>query len=149
MPFVCKICEKCPTSHSLTKYSETPDLLVYYTCPAIATNNETDGIIYHYNGMLSEINGKNWIWILDLKDFGMKQFLEIGNAIALVKLITKKYSNNLKKIIVVNQNSFTTIIYKIIKPFLTSEMQNIIYFSDKKESIINKNNFENNNVLHI
>ena len=148
MPFVCKICQKCPTSHSLIKYDETPDRIVYYTTPANATNNDTDGIVYHYNGVLNEMNGKNWIWILDLKDFGINNFLEIRNAIALTKLITEKYSKNLQKIIVVNQNSFTSIIYGIVKPFLTSQMQDIVYFSEKKETTNNKQNFETNNVLH-
>jgi len=140
MPFVCKICEKCPTSHSLIKYDETSERVVYYTCPANATNNETDGIIYHYNGVLSEMNGKKWVWVLDLKNFGMKHFLEIGNAVALTKLITEKYSNNLQKIIVINQNSFTNIIYSIIKPFLTSKIQSIVYFSDIKETTYNTHN---------
>jgi hypothetical protein len=129
MPFVCKICEKCPNSHSLLKYEETSERIIYYTCPANATNNETTGIVNHYNGVLGEMGNKNWIWILDLKGFGMQNFLEIGNGIALAKLITEKYSNHLQNIIVVNPNSFTSTIFNIIRPFLSERVRNMVVFS--------------------
>jgi hypothetical protein len=128
MPFICKICEKCPTSHSLVKFEETPERIVYYTRPSNATNNETDGIIQHYDGVLSEMNGKDWIWILDLNGFGMKNFMEIGNGIALARLITEKFSEHLQKIIVINQNAFTNAIYAIVKPFLSESVQKLVVF---------------------
>ena len=131
MPFICKICEKCPNSHSLVKYEETSERIIYYTCPANATNNETTGIVNHYNGVLGEMGNKDWIWILDLKGFGMHNFLEIGNAVALAKLITEKYSEHLQKIIVVNPNSFTSTIFNIISPFLSERVRSIVVFSDK------------------
>ena len=128
MPFICKLCEKNSTSHSLEIYDETPERIVYYTCPEKATNNETAGIVAHYDGVLGEMNGKDWIWILDLKDFGMKHFLEIGNAIALARLITEKYSTHLQKIIIINTNSYTNVIYNIVKPFLSTKIQSIVSF---------------------
>jgi len=131
MPFICKICEKYPNSHSLVKFDETDKRIIYYTNPSNAKNNETNGIVSHYDGVLSEMNGKEWIWILDLNGFGMKNFLEIGNAIALSKLITEKYSEKLIKIIVINQNSYTNSIYMIIKPFLNYKIQDIVFFSNK------------------
>jgi hypothetical protein len=137
------MCQKCSTSHSLLKFDETSERIVYYTCPSKATNNETAGIITHYNGVLGEMNGKNWIWILDLKDFGIKQFLEIGNGIALVKLISEKYSKNLQKIIVINQNSFTTTIYSIVKPLLNEHMQSLILFSNQNIENDEKKNQKN------
>jgi hypothetical protein len=131
MPFVCKICEKCPNSHSLVKFSETDEQVIYYTCPANATNNETKGIIEHYEGLLSELNGKNWIWILDLKGFEMKHFFEINNAVTLAKLITEKYSTNLQKIHVINTNSYTTTIFGIVQPFLNKRVRSMVVFSEK------------------
>ena len=131
MPFVCKICEKCPTSHSLVKYDETSERIIYYTCPSIATNNETAGIIEHYNGVLGEMGNKNWIWILDLKGFGMKNFLDINNSVALVKLITEKYSTYLEKIIIINTNSYTSTIFNFVKPFLNKRVRQIITFSNE------------------
>jgi len=130
MGFICKICENCPNSHSLVKYEETPEHIVYYTCPSSATNNEINGILTHYDGFLGEMKDKNWIWILDLKDFSMKNFLEIGNTISIVKLINEKYSVNLQKIIVINTNSYTSTIYNIIKPVLNERMRSLVFFPD-------------------
>jgi len=132
MVFICKICEKCPNSHSLVKYEETENRIIYYTCPSEAKNNETNGILYHYNGELGEINGKNWIWILDLKNFSIKHFMEVSNGIALAKLITEKYSEHLQNIIVINSNIYTTTIFNIISPFLTEKVRNMVVFSNGK-----------------
>jgi hypothetical protein len=110
------------------KFEETPERIIYYTRPSSATNNETDGIIQHYDGVLSEMNGKDWIWILDLNGFGMKNFMEIGNGIALARLITEKFSEHLQKIIVINQNAFTSAIYAIVKPFLSESVQKLVVF---------------------
>jgi hypothetical protein len=134
MGFICKICEKCPTSHSLVKYEETSDRIIYYTCPYESTNNDTSGIIYHYDGVLSEMNDKNWIWILDLKHFGINNFMEISNGIALAKLITEKYSKNLQNIIVINTNIYTSTIFNIIKPFLNENVRRLVIFSDSINS---------------
>lgn len=140
MVFICKICEKCPTSHSLVKYEETADRIIYYTCPYDSTNNDTSGIIDHYDGVLSEMNGKNWIWILDLKKFGIKNFMEISNGIALTKLITEKYSTNLQNIIVINTNIYTSTIFNIVKPFLNEKVLSLVIFPDSINSLKIKNN---------
>ena len=141
MGFICKICEKNPNSHSLIKYEETNENVVYYTCPSSATNNEINGILTHFDGFLGETKDKNWIWILDLKDFSMKNFLEIGNTISIVKLISEKYSVNLQKIIVMNTNSYTSTIYNIIKPVLNERMRSLVFFpnsyNDQKEKLDN------------
>jgi hypothetical protein len=129
MPFVCKICENCPNSHSLVKFSETEEQVIYYTCPSQATNNETAGIIDHYNGVLGELGCKKWIWLLDLKGFKMKHFMEMGNAIALAKLITEKYSEHLEKIIVVHPNMYTSAIFNLVKTFLSEKVRNMVVFS--------------------
>jgi hypothetical protein len=134
MVFICKICEKCPSSHSLVKYEETEDRIIYYTSPSESTNNETSGIIYHYDGVLGELNGKKWIWILDLKDFSIKSIMEVGNGIALAKLITEKYSATLQNIIVINTNVYTNTILNIITPFLSERVRNMIVFPDKSIS---------------
>ena len=132
MSFVCKICEKYPNSHSLVKYEETDDYIVYYTCPSIATDNNINGILTHYDGVLGETKDKNWIWLLDLKKYNLKQFLEIQNSISIIKLINDKYSNNLQKICVINTNTYTNQIYKIVKPFLNKKLQSLIFFQDNK-----------------
>jgi hypothetical protein len=130
MSFICKICEKYPNSHSLTKYEETNDYIVYYTCPSNAKNNEINGILTHFDGTLEETKDKNWIWILDLKGFNMKNFLEIGNTISIIKLINEKYSVSLQKIIVINTNSYAGTMYNLVKPVLNERMRSLIFFPD-------------------
>jgi hypothetical protein len=131
MVFICNICKTCPNSHSLIKFEETNDRIIYYTCPSKALDNNIDGILYHYDGTLGETKHKDWIWVLDLKDYGVKEILEIKNTIAIVNLIKEKYSQNLQKIIVMNTNSYTGTIYKAIKPFLNKRMQSMIFFSQE------------------
>jgi hypothetical protein len=132
MSFVCSICEKHPNSHSLIKYEENEEYNVYYTCPSNATNNDTNGILYHFDGVLGENNNKKWIWILDVKGFTMKQFLEIENTICIIKLINEKYSTTLQKIVVINSNSTASIMYKLVKPFLNKRMKSFIVFQDSE-----------------
>ena len=65
---------------------------------------DTEGILTHYEGVLSEIpEDKDWIWIFDSFDFTLKHYLQIDVGIGLAKLITNKFSHNLKKIIISNQ----------------------------------------------
>jgi len=130
MVFICKICEKYPNSHSLVKYEENKDHVVYYTCPSNATNNEIEGILSHFDGTLKETMYKNWIWILDLKGFSMKHFLEIGNTVSIIKLINEKYSSNLQKIIVINTNSYANTMYNLVKSFFNTRLQSLIFFTD-------------------
>jgi len=129
MSFVCTICEKIPNSHSFIKFDETVERVVYYTCPSQATNNKIDGILKHIDGVLRETKDKDWTWILDLKGFSTKQFLEINNTISIVKIINDKYSDKLQKIIIINSNSYASKIFKIIKPFFNKRIQSIIFFS--------------------
>jgi hypothetical protein len=140
MVFLCKICQQYPNSHSLIKFEETNDRIIYYTCPNKAKDNRIEGILYHFDGVLSAIKDKDWIWILDLKDYGIKEMLEINNTIAIVNLIKEKYSKTLQKIIVINTNSYTKTLYNAIKPFLNKRMQDIVFFS--KENLENSDNKE-------
>ena len=134
MTFVCSICEKCPNSHSLIKYQENEEHNVYYTCPSNATNNDTNAILYHFDGVLGENKNKKWVWVLDLKGFRMKQFLEIENTICIIKLINEKYSGTLEKIIIINSNSAASMMYKLVKPFLNKKMKSLIVFQDSETS---------------
>lgn len=140
MVFVCKICQQCPNSHSLINFEETNDRIIYYTCPKKAIDNRIEGILYHYDGVLSEIKDKDWIWVIDLKDYGIKEMLEINCTIAIINLIKEKYSKTLQKIIVINTNSYTKIIYNTIKPFLNKRMKDMVFFSE--ENLDNSHNKE-------
>jgi len=77
MVFVCEICKNNPNSHSFTKINEDENKICYYTHPKEAQNNKTEGIIYHINGELSELQNKKWIWILNIKDFDYMIYLKL------------------------------------------------------------------------
>lgn len=118
----CPLCLLDPLSHSLTKFLEKDDTLYFYTCPAKAKLYfDTISIINHYDGVLSEIpENKNWIWVLDAMNFGLKHFLQIEVAREVSKLISSKFSKNLKKIIIINPSGYILTVYSIVKPFLNN-----------------------------
>ena len=75
MSFVCSICANDPTSHSFIRLEERQGVQYFYSCPSKATRyDDTDGILYHYSGMLAELNGKPWVWIFDSTGFEFKHF---------------------------------------------------------------------------
>ena len=127
MQYVCPLCKLQPSSHSLKKVLEEKGI-IYYTCPAQATlYYDVKGIINHYDGVLSEIpENKEWIWIFDSLDFGFIHAIQTNVAIELAKLISNKFSKNLKKIIIINPTYYITIIHKIIMPFLNKKTRDII-----------------------
>ena len=126
MSFVCKICEEDPTSHSLKNMGTHDNITYFYTCPAKATKYaDTEGIIEHYDGVLSENVGK-WTWIFDCKDFNTKHLLEINVGIQLAKLITNKFSHNLEQIIIINRTWHVKIVLEFVYPFLNNHMKSII-----------------------
>jgi hypothetical protein len=127
MQYVCPLCKLQPSSHSLKKVLEEKGI-IYYTCPAQATlYYDVKSIINHYDGVLSEIpENKEWIWIFDSLDFGFIHAIQTNVAIELAKLISNKFSKNLKKIIIINPTYYITIIHKIIMPFLNKKTRDII-----------------------
>jgi len=128
MKYVCDICENDPTSHSLKYMGEYDNMSYYYTCPAKATKyNDVNGIISHYDGVLSE-NQNQWIWIFDCNHFSMKHLMEINVGIQLAKLITNKFSHNLVKIIIVNPTWHIKIVLNTVYPFLNNHIKSIITY---------------------
>ena len=128
MPYQCPICLDDPSSHSLRKMRETPDCIYYYTCPAQASKyNDTEGIINHYRGVLSEIpDRKEWIWIFDASGFTFKHAMEYTLATRIATLITEEFSESLRKIYVVHPTTFISITINVVYPFLSRKIQNMI-----------------------
>jgi len=139
MNYICPLCSIDPSSHSLVKIKETEAFIFFYSCPSDAKLYfDTDGIINHYNGILSEIpKNKKWIWIFNSKNFIFKHFAEFNVGIELAKLITNKFSHNLEKIIVINPTIYIYLTYKSIKLFLNDFINQTIVF-DSKETNIHK-----------
>ena len=125
--YTCPLCAIDPSSHSLIKMAEKNGILYYYTCPAKATMYDVKGIMNHYDGVLSKIpKDKKWVWIVDGEGFGFTHAMQINVAIEISKLISSKFSKNLKKIIIKNPTLYITIIHKIIMPFLNKETRDKI-----------------------
>ena len=144
MKYACPLCELMPSSHSFTKMLERKGIIYYYTCPAQAIlYYDVKGIVNHYNGVLSEMpENKEWVWIFDSLDFTIKHAMQTDVAIELAKLISQKFSKNLKKIIIINPTFYITITHKMLMPFLNKKVRDIIainYEDSCAEQIIYKN----------
>jgi hypothetical protein len=128
MTYTCPLCKLRPFSHSLTKLLEKKGIIYYYTCPSQAIlYYDVEGIINHYDGVLSEIpENKEWIWIFDSLGFGLIHALQTNVAIGIAKLISTKFSKNLKKIIIINPTFYITMTHKMIMPFLNETVRNMI-----------------------
>lgn len=128
MVYQCDICYQDPTSHSLKNMGTRDSVQYYYTCPAKASKyDDVEGIIKHYDGVLSE-NTNKWIWIFDCDGFNMKHLLEINVGIKLAQLITNKFSHNLVKIIIVNPTWHVKIVIDLVYPFLNKHVKSIITY---------------------
>jgi hypothetical protein len=128
MTYTCPLCALNPRSHSLIKITEKDNTLYFYTCPSKAELYfDLKSIISHYDGVFSEIpENKQWIWIFDGTDFNLKHFLQLQVGIELTKLISSKFSKNLKAIRVINPTFYISSIYKIMNPFLDEKIKTII-----------------------
>jgi hypothetical protein len=128
MSYVCQICKILPSSHSLTKMAEKKGIAYYYTCPSQAIlYYDVQGIINHYDGVLSEIpEHKEWVWIFDSLDFSIMHAMQTNVAIQLANLISSKFSKNLKKIIIINPTFYISITHKLIMPFLNNRVKEVI-----------------------
>jgi hypothetical protein len=136
MQYICPICQLNPSSHSLTNVFETNELIYYYTCPSEAIlYYDVQGIINHYDGVLSEMpENKEWVWIFDSLDFSFIHAIQINVAIELAKLISTKFSKNLKKVIIINPTFYITVIHILIIPFLNDKVKDIIELNYEKKS---------------
>jgi hypothetical protein len=137
MSYICPVCTLLPDSHSLSKVLEKNDIIYYYTCPSQAIlYYDVKGIINHYNGVLSEMSeNKEWVWIFDSLGFSLIHAMQTNVAIDLAKLISNKFSKNLKKIIIINPTFYITITHKMIIPFLTNKIRDIIELNYEKKRV--------------
>ncbi len=128
MQYTCPLCKLLPSSHSLTKMMEKKGIIYYYTCPSQAIlYHDVTGIVNHYDGVLSEIpENKEWVWIFDSFGFNIIHAMQTSVAIELAKLISNKFSKNLKKIIIINPTFYITITHKLLTPFLNDKVRDII-----------------------
>lgn len=65
-----------------------------------------------------------------MKDFGLKEIIGTGTYIKVTKLINEKYSNNLEKIYIINQNCYAEFAYNLLKSLLNDRLKNMVVFSN-------------------
>lgn len=137
MVYTCPLCLLDPLSHSLTNFLEKDNTYYFYTCPAKSKlYYDTNSIIDHYNGVLSDIpKNKKWIWVLDVMGFGFNHFLQIEVAKELSKLISSKFSENLEKILIINPSGYVSAVYAIVKPFLNNKVKSIIEINHEIKTV--------------
>lgn len=125
MPFVCPICTVLPFSHSLVNLGVTKGITYFYTCPSQALlYYDVEGIVNHYNGVLSEIpKGMEWIWVFDSVGFNLNHALQFNVAMELAKLISNQFSVNLKKIIIIHPTMYIRMTHAFLLPFLNETLQ--------------------------
>jgi hypothetical protein len=128
MKYICPLCKIQPSSHSLTKVLEKKGIIYYYTCPSQSLlYYDVKGIIDHYDGILSEMSeNTEWVWIFDSFGFTLIHAIQTNVAIELAKLISNKFSKNLKKIIIINPTLYIKITHKMLIPFLNNKIKDII-----------------------
>ena len=128
MQYTCPLCKILPSSHSLTKMIEKKGVIYYYTCPSQAIlYYDATGIVNHYDGVLSEMpENKEWVWIFDSLGFSIMHAMQTNVAIELAKLISNKFSKNLRKIIIINPTFYITLTHKLLIPFLNDKVRDII-----------------------
>jgi len=134
MVFVCPKCQENPGSHSFMKIKDQPDgTAVFYTCPSKAKClDDNESIIAHYDGFLNENGANPWILIFDSQGFKVEHTLNIKLTMDLVKLINEKYSENLKKIIIINPTWHINATIKMVMPFLSEKVRGLIVKSKQK-----------------
>jgi hypothetical protein len=122
----CPVCAEDPTSHSFKQIETLPDgTVIMYTKPAEASKYwDRDGILFHYDQKLSTVG--DWVWVFDAEGFSFEHMLEVDVAISLAKLISSKYSQTLKKIMVVNPSFMVQIMLTIVTPFLNKHIRSLI-----------------------
>jgi hypothetical protein len=123
----CPVCALDATSHSLKRLENLEDgTVVMYTKPADATRYwDRDGILFHYDSVLSQISG-DWVWVFDADGFSAKHMFEIDVATSLARLISSKYSERLRKIIIKNPSPIVEFVIIIVKPFLNKRMKSLL-----------------------
>jgi hypothetical protein len=137
MSYCCPLCTIDPSNHSLIKLKETDNIVIFYSCPSKAKLYfDCEGIINHYEGVLSEINhSKKWIWIFDSYGFNFYHYMQINVGIQLAKLITSKFANNLLNIIIINPTIYISLTYNAIKHFLNERVNQVIVFNHKYKNV--------------
>ena len=115
---MCKLCDKDPQSHSFYKLATENNAVLIYSCPGDAKATDKESVVSHITEVLEQQQGKEWIWIIDGKGFGVKQASRISTSTAIMNLVTNNYNDTLSEIRITNPTKYVVAIFKTIIPFM-------------------------------
>lgn len=129
---ICPICQIDPTAHSFQQMSVKNDFVnLFYTCSSKATQYfDHAGVLNHIDLLLLENGDKLWVWVFDCTGFTIAHAMEINLGLAISKLITQKYGQNLLKIWIIHPTWTIQFMINAIWPFLTDELKRKIKVTD-------------------
>jgi len=106
------------------------DVIVFYSnISKISDYEDNENIIQYIDKILEENSENYWKWIIDTTDFEIKNIKIINRIIVIVNTISKKYSENLLQIDIINPVwNFFNIIYFFGKLFINKELKQKIRF---------------------
>jgi hypothetical protein len=123
----CPVCIMEPLSHSFTLYQNIEHINIYYSRPSSIADRNTEGMMNHIHGMLSENADMKWVWVVDFTGFSLKDMLYVGMYIKLVQMICDDTQGTyLRKIVIINHNFFTNSLLKIMYPFVSKRMRDVV-----------------------
>jgi hypothetical protein len=127
MSYVCPVCAENPQNHSFMRLEDASGVAIFYSCPGKAIKYKSDeGIIEHMDGMLRELDGKPWKWIVDGAGFSMKHASQVNLAISIMRLINNHHGSSLRQICIINPSKYIHAMLAVIWPFMTEYMRSII-----------------------
>lgn len=132
MVYICHICENSPGSHSFDFIGQREGINNFYSCPGNSSKyDDYDGIINHIDKTLEKYINNPWNFILDCSGFGLNHLLQFRLSIDIVRLVTRKYSEFLCYVYIINSNTFITSLLQYLLPFTNEKIKNKIIISDK------------------
>jgi hypothetical protein len=119
----CKRC-KDPASYSFKKISDKNGQCIFYSNPAKAKIfKEHEGLLEHFEHMAAQNANKKWKWIFDGEGFDTDHMFEMEAGIALLKIFTEKYRNQLQEVIIINPSVHVKILVKLLGRFVDEDFQ--------------------------
>lgn len=121
-------CPRCQATggkaHSFEKVGMLQDgkTLVFYTCPAQATEAEdSPEAVQYYLTHLEATRPHPWIWIFDCKGMKAKDLIQSGMGRHLADTVQKTYFDTLLGIYIVHPSWAMKTLIRFLKPFLRKE----------------------------
>lgn len=128
---LCETCNENPNSHSFKLLKSSEKRLIFYTSPSEAENYfDNEGILSHIDSHLNHyLDNKTWIWIIDLKNFGLYHSLNVSLPIQIIQLLReKKYIDKLIKIRLKNITTYANVLINSTWLLLSDDVRSKIVY---------------------